>query len=112
MTQQTTYYRSTKLDYLYDAATSIDDDVKLVQIINNMKPYQIRAVYDEFEDPTVTSIMIKNILIIIGVDLKKLLLGRELMSFFYNICFVLLFIEIKDQAIRRQVCLIMPINRV
>ena len=51
MTQQTTYYRSTKLDYLYDAATSIDDDVKLVQIINNMKPYQIRAVYDEFEDP-------------------------------------------------------------
>jgi len=51
MTEQTTYYRPTKLDYLYDAATSIDDEVKLVQIINKMKPNQIRAVYNEFEDP-------------------------------------------------------------
>ena len=51
MTEQTTYYRPTKLDYLYDAATSIDDEVKLAQIINKMKPYQIRAVYNEFEDP-------------------------------------------------------------
>ena len=51
MTEQTTYYRPTKLDYLYDAATSIDDEVKLAQVINKMKPYQIRAVYDEFEDP-------------------------------------------------------------
>ena len=51
MTEQTTYYRPTKLDYLYDAATSIDDEVKLAQIINKMKPYQIRAVYNEFEAP-------------------------------------------------------------
>ena len=51
MTEQTTYYRPTKLDYLYDAATSINDEVKLAQVINKMKTYQIRAVYDEFEDP-------------------------------------------------------------
>jgi hypothetical protein len=51
MTEQTTSYRPTKLDYLYDAATSIDDEVKLEQVINKMKPYQIRAVYDEFKDP-------------------------------------------------------------
>ena len=50
MTEQTIYYRPTKLDYLYDAATSIDDEIKLAQIINKMKPYQIRAVYNEFED--------------------------------------------------------------
>ena len=29
MTEQSTYYRPSKLDYLYDAATSIDDEVKL-----------------------------------------------------------------------------------
>ena len=51
MTEQTTYYRPTKLDYLYDAATSIDDEVKLAHVINKMKPNQIRAVYNEFEDP-------------------------------------------------------------
>ena len=51
MTEQTTYYRPTKLDYLYDAATSIGDEIKLAQVINKMKPHQIRAVYDEFEDP-------------------------------------------------------------
>ena len=51
MTEQTTYFRPTKLDYLYDAATSIDDELKIAQIINMMKPYQIRAVYDEFEYP-------------------------------------------------------------
>jgi hypothetical protein len=33
MTEETTYYRPTKLDYLYDAATSIDDEVKLPQVI-------------------------------------------------------------------------------
>ena len=51
MTEQATYYKPTKLDYLDDAATSIDDEVRLSLIINKMKPYQIRAVYDEFEDP-------------------------------------------------------------
>ena len=51
MTEQTTYYQPTKLDYLYDAATSIDDEVKLARVINKMKPYQIRAVYNEFGDP-------------------------------------------------------------
>ena len=51
MTEQTTYYRPTKLDYLYDASTSIDDEVKLAQVINKMKPYQIHSVYNEFEDP-------------------------------------------------------------
>jgi len=51
MTEQTTYYKPTKLDYLYDAATFINDEVNLVKIINKMENYQIRAVYDEFEDP-------------------------------------------------------------
>ena len=39
------------IDYLYDAAMLINDEVKLIKIINKMKPYQIRAVYEEFEDP-------------------------------------------------------------
>ena len=51
MTEHTTYYRPTKLDYLYDAATFINDEVKLIKIINKMENYQIRAIYDEFEDP-------------------------------------------------------------
>jgi hypothetical protein len=51
MTEQARYYKPTKLDYLYDAATFINDKVKLIKIINKMKPYQIRAVFDEFEDP-------------------------------------------------------------
>ena len=51
MTEQETYYMPTKLDYLYDAATVINDEVKLQKIINKMEKYQIRAVYDEFEDP-------------------------------------------------------------
>ena len=51
MTENTTYYKPTKLDYLYDAATFINDDVKLKKIINKMENYQIRAVFDEFEDP-------------------------------------------------------------
>ena len=51
MTEQETYYKPTKLDYLYDAATFINDEVKLKKIINKMKPYQIRAVFHEFEDP-------------------------------------------------------------
>jgi len=48
MTEQQTYYKPTKLDYLYDAATVINDEVKLKKIINKMEKYQIRAVYDEF----------------------------------------------------------------
>ena len=51
MTEQTTYYKPTKLDYLYDAATFINDEVKLIKIIYKMENYQIRAVFDEFEDP-------------------------------------------------------------
>ena len=51
MTEQATYYKPSKLDYLYDAATFINDEVKLAQIINKMEKYQIRAVYAEFEDP-------------------------------------------------------------
>ena len=51
MTEQPTYYKPTKLDYLYDAATFINDEVKLIKIINKMENYQIHAVYDEFEDP-------------------------------------------------------------
>jgi hypothetical protein len=51
MTEQATYYKPTKLDYLYDAATLINDEVKLKKIIIKMENYQIRAVYDEFEDP-------------------------------------------------------------
>ena len=51
MTEQATYYKPTKLDYLYDAAASINDEVNLIKIINKMENYQIRAVYDEFEDP-------------------------------------------------------------
>ena len=51
MTEQARYYKPTKLDYLYDAATFINDKVKLIKIINKMSPHQIRAVFDEFEDP-------------------------------------------------------------
>jgi hypothetical protein len=51
MTEQTTFYKPMKLDYLYDAATFIDDEVKLIKTINKMENYQIRAVYNEFEDP-------------------------------------------------------------
>jgi hypothetical protein len=51
MTEQATYYKSTKLDYLYDAATFINNEEKLIKIINKMENYQIRAVYEEFEDP-------------------------------------------------------------
>ena len=51
MTEQETYYKPTKLDYLYDAATLINDEVKLIKIINKIENYQIRAIYDEFEDP-------------------------------------------------------------
>ena len=51
MIEQATYYKPTKLDYLYDAATFINDEVKLIKIINKMENYQIRAVFDEFEDP-------------------------------------------------------------
>ena len=51
MTEHTTYYKPTKLNYLYDAATFINDEVKLIKIINKMENYQIRAVFDEFEDP-------------------------------------------------------------
>ena len=51
MTEQETYYKPTKLDYLYDAATFINDEVKLIKIINKMEPDQIRAIFDEFEDP-------------------------------------------------------------
>ena len=51
MTDQVTYYKPRKLDHLYDAATCINNEVKLAQIINKMEKHQIRAVYDEFEDP-------------------------------------------------------------
>ena len=51
MTEQETYYKPSKLDYLYDAATFINDEVKLIKIINKMENYQIHAVFDEFEDP-------------------------------------------------------------
>jgi hypothetical protein len=51
MTEQATYYKPTKLDYLYDAATFINDEVKLKKTINRMKPYQICAVFNELEDP-------------------------------------------------------------
>ena len=51
MTEQATYYKPTKQDYLYGAATFINDEVKLIKIINKMENYQIRAVFDEFEDP-------------------------------------------------------------
>ena len=51
MTEQETYFKPTKIDYLYDAATLINDEVKLIKIINKMENYQIRAIYDEFEAP-------------------------------------------------------------
>jgi hypothetical protein len=34
MTEQKTYYKPSKLDYLYDAATFINDEVKLKKIDN------------------------------------------------------------------------------
>ena len=34
-----------------DAATFINDEVKLKKTINRMKPYQICAVFNELEDP-------------------------------------------------------------
>ena len=48
MVEKSTYYKPTKLDYLHDVATVINDEVKLKKIINKMEKYQIRAVYDEF----------------------------------------------------------------
>ena len=51
MIEQATYYKPTKLDYLCDAATLINNEMKLKGIINKMNPNQIRAVFDEFEDP-------------------------------------------------------------
>ena len=39
MTEHTTYYKPTKLDYVYDAATFINDEVKLKKIINKIKHY-------------------------------------------------------------------------
>ena len=81
MTKQETYYMPTKLDYLYDAAPFINDEVKLAHIINKMKLYQFAQYMMNLKTATAASIIIGNILTIIGVDLKKLWWRRALMSF-------------------------------
>ena len=72
MTEQARYYKPTKLDYLYDAAPFINDEVKLAHIINKMKLYQFAQYMMNLRTPTATSTTIENILTIIGADLKNI----------------------------------------
>ena len=45
------YWKPSKLDFLYDCAGVIDDPIKLQQVIAQMSDRQIRATFNEFEDP-------------------------------------------------------------
>lgn len=45
------YWRPSKLDFLYECAGVIDDPIKLQKVISQMSDRQIRATFNEFEDP-------------------------------------------------------------
>lgn len=45
------YWRPSKLDFLYDCAGVIDDPIKLKKVISQMSDRQIRATLNEFENP-------------------------------------------------------------
>ena len=45
------YWKPSKLDFLYDCAGVIDDSIKLQKVISQMSDRQIRATFNEFEDP-------------------------------------------------------------
>ena len=45
------YWRPSKLDFLYDCAGVIDDPIKLTKVISQMSDRQIRATFNQFEDP-------------------------------------------------------------
>lgn len=45
------YWRPNKLDCLYDCAAVIDDAMKLQKVISQMSDRQIRATFNQFEDP-------------------------------------------------------------
>lgn len=45
------YWKPSKLDFLYECAGVIDDPIKLQKVISQMSDRQIRATFNEFEDP-------------------------------------------------------------
>ena len=45
------YWKPSKLDFLYDCARVIDDPTKLQKVISQMTDRQICATFNEFEDP-------------------------------------------------------------
>ena len=45
------YWRPGKLHFLYHCAGVIDDPIKLQKVISQMTDRQIRATFNEFEDP-------------------------------------------------------------
>jgi len=45
------YWRPSKLDFLYDRAGVIDDPIKFTKVISQMSDRQIRATFNQFEDP-------------------------------------------------------------
>ena len=45
------YWKPSKLDFLYECAGVIDDPIKLQKVISQMTDRQIRATFNEIEDP-------------------------------------------------------------
>lgn len=45
------YWRPSNLDFLYDCAEAINNPIKLQEVISQMSDRQIRATFNEFEDP-------------------------------------------------------------
>ena len=45
------YWKPSKLDFLYNCAGVINDPIKLRKVISQMSDRQIRATFNEFEDP-------------------------------------------------------------
>ena len=45
------YWKPSKLDFLYECAGVIDDPIKLQKVISQMSDRQIRATFNQFEDP-------------------------------------------------------------
>ena len=45
------YWKPSKLDFLYDCVGVINEPIKLRKVISQMSDRQIRATFNEFEDP-------------------------------------------------------------